>query len=126
MDSEGFPIRVLVHPANEADKNEVKRLLRRIPFTARWRKVIVDQGYDSPFIAAHCRKWYDIDYEVVKKTSSGFELLPKRWVVERTFAWLGKYRRLSKDYEYRTDISEAFIYGCSIHILVRRLANIRF
>ena len=126
MDVEGFPIRTLVHPANEADKSEIKRLLRRIPVTSRWQKVIVDQGYDSPAIAAHCRKLYDVDYEVVKRTSQGFEVLPKRWVVERTFAWLGKYRRLSKDYEYRTDISEAFIYFCSVHILVRRLAKIRF
>jgi len=54
-------------------------------------------------------------------TTTWFVLLPKRWVVERTFAWLGKYSRLSKDYEYLTESSEAFIYASMIHIMVRRL-----
>ena len=52
-----------------------------------------------------------------------FQVLPRRWVVERTFAWLGKYRRLSKDYEALTDTSETFIYVAMIHLMVRRLAR---
>jgi putative transposase len=55
---------------------------------------------------------------------SHFQVLPKSWVVERTFAWLGKYRRLSKDYEARTDTSEALMYAAMIHVMVRRLAHI--
>ncbi|MCD6291412.1 MAG: transposase, partial [Anaerolineae bacterium] len=50
-------------------------------------------------------------------------VLPRRWVVERTFAWLGKYRRLSKDYEYLTETSEAMIYAAMTHLMVRRLAR---
>ncbi|MCD6291590.1 MAG: transposase, partial [Anaerolineae bacterium] len=52
-------------------------------------------------------------------------VLPRRWVVERTFAWLGKYRRLSKDYEYLTETSEAMIYAAMTHLMVRRLARTR-
>jgi putative transposase len=52
-----------------------------------------------------------------------FAVVPRRWVVERTFAWLGRFRRLSKDYEYLTATSEAVIYLAVIQLLTRRLAN---
>jgi putative transposase len=53
---------------------------------------------------------------------TGFHVLPTRWIVERTFGWLNRYRRLSKDYERTTASSEAFIYVALIHLMVRRLA----
>jgi len=52
----------------------------------------------------------------------GFEVLPHRWIVERTLGWFGRYRRLSKDYEYYTGVTEAFIYAAMIHLFLRRLA----
>jgi putative transposase len=63
--------------------------------------------------------------EIVKRPAEakGFVLLPRRWIVERTFAWLSKYRRLSKDYEETTRSSEAWIYVAMTHIMVRRLAT---
>ena len=54
---------------------------------------------------------------------TGFHILPRRWVVERTFAWLGLSRRLSKDYETHLDISEGMIYGAMIRIMIRRIAR---
>lgn len=126
VDTEGFPIRVLVHPANEQDKAVVKWVLRLIPVSSRWQKVIVDAGYNSPAVAHHCQQVYGVEYEIVERTGKGFSVLPKRWVVERTFAWFGKYRRLSKDYEQKVTVSAAMLYFCSIHILVRRLAKLRF
>jgi putative transposase len=70
------------------------------------------------------RPWHKVCLEIVNrdKTSPGFQVLPQRWVVERTFGWLGRYRRLSKDYEYRTETSETMILIAMIHLMVRRLA----
>jgi len=63
--------------------------------------------------------------EIVKRSDAqkGFQILPHRWIVERTFAWLGRYRRLSKDYEYLPETSEAFIKIAMIHLMLRRLAQ---
>ena len=55
--------------------------------------------------------------------SKGFQVVPRRWVVERTFAWICKFRRLSKDYEYLTETSESFIYAAMINVMLRRLAR---
>ena len=60
--------------------------------------------------------------ELYRDATHGFLLLPKRWVVERTFAWLGRYRRLAKDYEYLPQTSETMIRVAMIHLMVRRLA----
>lgn len=62
--------------------------------------------------------------EIVERDEDqdGFEVLPRRWVVERTFAWLGRYRRLSKDYERTIRSSEGMIYLASIHTMTKRLA----
>jgi putative transposase len=61
--------------------------------------------------------------EVVKRSSKEFELLAKRWMVERTFGWLNRYRRLSKDYELYTEISEAMIYGALIRTTFSRITS---
>ncbi len=102
----------------------IRPLLCRVPYTSRWQRVVVDGGYATPANEAWCAKLFDVAYEVVQRIKdTGFVILPHRWVVERTFAWLGKYRRLSKDYEALPAVSEAFIYVASVHILVRRLAQ---
>jgi putative transposase len=114
----------MVHAANIQDKAGIRALLCRVPYTSRWARVVVDGGYDTPANEAWCAKLFDIAYEVVHRLEGkGFVVLPRRWIVERTLAWLGKYRRHSKDYEALPTVSEAFIYVVSIHILVRRLAK---
>ena len=62
--------------------------------------------------------------QIVSKIAPGFQILPKRWVVERSFAWLGRYRLLSKDYEAKTSHSEAFIYIAACSLMSRRLARL--
>lgn len=64
-----------------------------------------------------------IRLEIVKRTGPGFQLLKRRWIVERTFAWLGRNRRLSKDYEETIASSEAFVKLAMIHLMARRLAR---
>ena len=63
-----------------------------------------------------------VSVEVIEQTSCTFEPLPKRWIVERTFGWLNRFRRLSKDYEMYSEVIEAMIYGSLIRLMVKRLA----
>jgi putative transposase len=84
----------------------------------------VDQGYSGQNFAQAvvqvCGE--KVRVEVIERTSQKFERLPKRWIVERTFGWLNRFRRLSKDYELYSEVSEAMIYGSLIRLMVRRLA----
>jgi putative transposase len=86
--------------------------------------VWVDQGYSGENFANAvqqvCGK--GVRVEVIERISKTFERLPKRWIVERTFGWLNRFRRLSKDYEAYSEISEAMIYGSLLRLMVRRLA----
>ena len=66
-------------------------------------------------------RWHGEDVDLEPRPS-GFQLLPRRWVVERTFAWLGRYRRLSKDYEALPATEEAWIYGAMTCLMLARLA----
>ena len=98
--------------------DKVKGMLPRLQL------IWVDGGYAGEFVewAAKVFSWV---VEVVSKPkdTKGFVLLPHRWIVERTFAWLGRYRRLSKDYEFHPKTSEAMIHLAMIHIMTRRLAR---
>jgi putative transposase len=90
----------------------------------RLRLFWADGAYAGELIAWFCAfaNWV---LEIVKKPEDqkGFKVLPRRWVVERTFAWLGYYRRLSKDYEYLPRHSESMIRLAMIHLMVKRLAR---
>lgn len=113
---------VLVHPANEQDKVAAKWLLKRLPFVARLALFIFDSGYDSPALLHWCQAVFGVRTEVTHRgTTHGFEVQPKRWIVERTFGWLNRFRRLSKDYEQRPAVSESFIYLAMSHLMLRRL-----
>ena len=94
---------------------------------SRMRLIWADQAYVGDLVAWvwALRPRRNVLLEIVKRPEGikGFLLLPKRWIVERTFAWLGRYRRLSKDYEYLTQSSETMIRVAMIHLMVRRLAR---
>lgn len=92
--------------------------------STRLKKIWADGGYKEQFIDWFLKKC-EIIVEMVKRREGavGFEVQPKRWVVERTFAWLYFFRRLSKDYEYYTTTSESMVYLASIRIMLKRLTR---
>ena len=88
------------------------------------RVIWVDQGYSGPKFARAIQQLLGehVQVEVIQRSSSQFEPLPKRWIVERTFGWLNRFRRLSKDYELHCEVSEAMIFTSLLRILFQRLA----
>jgi transposase len=90
------------------------------------KKLFADGGYQGPkFRAALAKLLPELAVEIVKRsdTTQGFQVLPRRWVVERTFAWLNRCRRLAKDFENRTRNALAFIRLASIRLMLRKLSN---
>jgi putative transposase len=126
VDTEGFVLKAFVTEANYQDGTVaswlVTWLTKHFP---RLAKIWADRAYRGRFVdeaAAH-----GIDVEIVEPQpgQKGFQVQPRRWVVERTFAWLSNYRRLSKDFEERVETSDAAIYAAMSHLMVRRLARLR-
>ena len=123
----GLVLAVVVHSAQIQDRDGAKLVFTRAKFQGSWprmERVWADGGYAGKLIAwvfGLCQ-WI---LEIVKRNDDvkGFKLLPKRWVVERTFSWLSNYRRLSKHYEYWDETGEAMIHGAMIHLMLRRLTK---
>ena len=119
----GLILLVVVHAASVQDRDGAKLVFEQVRSSfSRLKLVWADGGYAGKlvdWVESVCG-WV---LEIVKRSddAKGFEVLPRRWVVERTFAWLGRYRRLSKEYEELTRSSEAMIYLAMIHLMVRRL-----
>lgn len=94
------------------------------PALPRLDQVWADAAYRGLFVdwAAETMDW---EVRIVPKLSAPgtFTVQPHRWIVERTFAWLGGFRRLSKEYEYQLESSEANLYAAMTHLMVRRLAR---
>jgi putative transposase len=127
VDTLGLLHAVVVHAANIQDRDGAKLVFARAQLTGTWprmERVWADGGYAGKLIGwvASVCGWV---LEIVKRNDDvkGFKLLPKRWVVERTFSWLSNYRRLSKHYEYWNETGEAMIHLAMIHLMLRRLAK---
>jgi putative transposase len=124
-DTMGLLLVVVVHAANQHDSKaalDVIRLLRGR--FGRMVKIIADGGYRGELIE-NTKKMFGWIVEIVLRSDSslGFQVLPKRWIVERTFSWFESYRRLAKDYEYNTDTSEAMIQLSMIRLMLNRIKN---
>jgi transposase len=125
-DTLGLLVGLVVHAASVQDRDGAPAVLNSI--RARWpwlRHVFADGGYAGPKLKDALRRIGGWNVQIVKRsdTAKGFEVLPRRWVVERTFAWLGRCRRLAKDWEKSIASAEAWVFVAHIRLVTRRLAR---
>ena len=129
VDTLGLMVGLMVHGADIQDRDGASGLLKSIRHRWPWlRHVFADGGYAGDKLKGRLAKLGQWTMEIVKRSDKveGFTVLPRRWVVERTFAWLGRCRRLAKDWEKTIASAEAWITIAHIRILTRRLARYRY
>lgn len=118
---------MVVHSAGIQDRDGAKLVFEQLKGEfARLQLIWADGGYRGKLIE-WVKQFAGWTLEIVKRNDAlkGFHVLPRRWVVERTFGWLGRYRRLSKDYEELTSSSESMILIAMIYLMSRRLAVVK-
>jgi putative transposase len=123
VDTLGLLLTVVVHAASIQDRDGAKLVLEKTRgLFPRLKLIWADGGYAGQLVdwVQNACGWL---LEIVKRNADmiGFQVLPRRWVVERTFAWLGRFRRLSKDYEELTDTSETMIQIAMIRLMLGRI-----
>ncbi len=132
VDTLGLLWLLVVHPAHIQDRDSAKLLLARLAFCLfRWRLLWADGAYAGAleqWVAAlrvPRPGWCPLRLEIVRRCdgAKGWQLLPKRWIVERTFGWLARSRRLARDYETNIQHSQSMVYAAMIHLMLRRLNN---
>jgi transposase len=117
---------VIVHSAGVQDRDGAALMINRIRQRFPWLELIwADSIYNARQVDAAVAKVPYLRIEIVKRTDDmqGFVVLPRRWVIERTFAWFGRNRRLAKDFENLAETLLAFVTIASIQLAVRRLAR---
>jgi len=126
VDTLGLMLGILATPADTTERDGAQSLLQRTLGVFTWLRLLwVDGGYSGPVFAEWVRNLRaKLEVKVVKRSddAKGFQVLPRRWVVERTFAWLMRHRRLVRDYETTETSAEAWAYIAMIRIQLRRLA----
>lgn len=125
-DTLGLMVGLKVHSAGIQDRDGAPDVLKSIGHSHPWlRHVFADGGYAGPKLRNALKGNGGWTIEIVKRsdTAKGFEVIPRRWVVERTFAWLGRCRRLAKDWEKTISSAEAWMLVAHIRMLTRRLAR---
>jgi len=129
VDTDGLILKVRVHAASLQDRDGATLVLDQIDEPLSKLELIwADAGYAGPKLKSWMMARFGLAsprLEIVRRSDpqKGFAVLPRRWVVERTFGWLHQFRRLSKDYEFRTDSSEAFIFLAASRLLIARLVR---
>jgi transposase len=125
VDTEGWLLALAVTAASVSDKAGAKLLLIKLFDAFSTLKLLwADTGYNGKPLARYAQSVAAITVEVVARTSPhSFQVLRRRWIVERTFGWLMRYRRLARAYERTTANSEAMIYWATVIIMTRRLAR---
>jgi putative transposase len=126
-DTQGFLVGAVVHEADIQDRDGAPAVLASVRSAFPWlRHVFADGAYAGDKLATALAGNGDWTFEIIKRSDAvqGFELLPRRWVVERTFAWIGRNRRLAKDFEETIESSTAWLFMASVQLIIRRLANL--
>ena len=130
VDTQGFVLKVVVSAADVQDRDGARLLAQALrlygPHLPRLRRIWADAGYSGP-VGDELYAQMGWELEIVKRSDAQpkdtFAVQPHRWIVERTFAWWSGFRRLSRDYEYQVESSEAMIYAGMSHLMLRRLAK---
>ncbi|MEZ0375252.1 MAG: IS5 family transposase [Candidatus Sericytochromatia bacterium] len=125
VDSLGLLLSLVVHDADIQDRDGAEDVLKRV-FDQFWQvvKIFADTGYDAKRLAKWVQsQWAELQLVQKLKDQVGFVVHAKRWLVERLFAWLGRWRRLSKDYEVNPRNSEAFIYLALTSLMLAKLEH---
>lgn len=125
-DTEGNLVHAVIHPADVQDRDGAPLVLAEIIHRHPWlRHVFADGGYAGDKLRQALRKIRKWTVEIIKRSdhAKGFEVLSRRWVVERTFAWLGRNRRLAKDFEQTIASATAWLFIASIQLFARRIAR---
>lgn len=126
VDTLGLPMRVIVHSAGIQDRDGAALVLDRIRNRFPWLELVwADGGYNARQVKDAIAAVPVLRLEIVKRTDdmSGFVVLPRRWVVERTFSWFGRNRRLARDWENLAETLRAFVTLAAIQLGIRRLAR---
>jgi putative transposase len=121
VDTLGFLLAAVVHSAGISDTRGVRLLLIRLSMMFTLAKIFVDGGYKQGCID-WAKAMFGVVLEVVKRTDTAFKIMPKRWIIERTFAWLSFDRIHNRDCHHNPKSSEAAIYASSVKFLLNRLA----
>lgn len=120
VDTQGLILGIFVTAANLDEREGLFGVVTKVkPILNRLKIIWADAGYQGQYVLPGVK----FKIQIVKRNDKTFKILPRRWVVERTFAWLGKHRRLSKDYEYRTTTSESMILLGMLKITLRIILN---
>lgn len=126
VDTLGLLVGLVIHAADIQDRDGAPAVLKSILKRWPWlQHVFAEGGYAGPKLKGALQRIAKFTLEIVKRPDGvrGFEVLPRRWVVERTFAWLGRCRRLAKDFERTIASAEAWVFIAQIRRLTRRLAR---
>jgi len=124
-DTTGLPVGMIVHPGDVQDRDGAPDLLASVRSAFPWlRHVFADGAYAGDKLKGALEQLGEWTIEIVKRSDAakGFVLLPRRWVVERTFAWLNRNRRLAKDFEATVESAMTWLYIASVKLMSRRLA----
>jgi transposase len=125
VDTLGLVLKAFVTEANYQDRAVASWLVPLLPAKfPRLKKLWADGAYTGEWLS-QLPESFPIQIEIVQREPEqrGFSVIPWRWVVERTFAWLNQYRRLSKDYEYWVSTADAMIYAAMVRLMLRRLSR---